>query len=55
MQERMSAYRQMQEDTQQETDRRVHFRDDDTVILSPSAPSKIVKDGHCLVDVEHQQ
>ena len=41
MQERMSAYRQMQEDTQQETDRRVHFRDDDTVILSPSAPSII--------------
>ena len=41
MQERMSAYRQMQEDTQHETDRRVHFRDDDTVILSPSAPSII--------------
>ncbi|MEW8548036.1 MAG: hypothetical protein AB2693_31420 [Candidatus Thiodiazotropha sp.] len=39
MQERMRAYRHLQENPQHETDRRVHFRDDDTVILSPSASS----------------
>lgn len=41
MQDRMKAYRQIQEDTQHETDRRVHFRDDDTLILSPSASTII--------------
>ena len=37
MQERLRVYRQMHEDVQQELGRTVHFRDDDTGILSPSA------------------
>ena len=36
LQERLRIYKQMHDDVQQELARKVHFRDDDTVILSPN-------------------
>ena len=37
MQERLVVYKQMHEKLQKELTRKVNFREDDTVILSPSA------------------
>lgn len=41
MEERMRGYRQMLENTQQEASKRVHYRDDDTLMSQPPPPSVI--------------